>query len=228
VETLGIKYIINENQMKHINFLFKVPVLLIFVSTIFNACDPLDFCTEPRCQYSDVYAEIPVNFSGNLHPIIHIGDTIRLYMKIPDTLETNYGDLKFGTLWTNSFFGIRGAGVDEFAIGESINPHALNPTKIIKYGTMPNGYITWDYKTREYECIYVPSETGKYVIDAASSARIEMTATDDQSWLVNGILSFDCPKRYEQFNSWIPNGLTSDEYLQITQKKAWYCFEVVE
>jgi hypothetical protein len=213
--------------MKHIIYIFKLGAILIFMNIIFNACDPLDFCTEPRCQYSDVYADIPVTFSGNLHPIIHIGDTIRLYMKIPDTLESNYGKLVFGTLLYNSFFGIRTGGFDSLTHIGSIGRHYLDPI-LIKYSKMKVGSITWNYDTREYECLYIPTEKGKYVIDGSIAGRLEMTAIDGQSWLINPILSFDCPKRYEQFNSWIPDGLTSDEYLQLKQKKAWYCFEVVE
>jgi hypothetical protein len=148
-------------------------------------------------------------------------------MKIPDTLETNYGDLIFGTLLYNSFFGIRSSGFDSITPTAFVGSHNLDKI-LIKYSKMRDGSITWNYDTRVYECLYIPTSTGKYVIDGSIVGRLEMTATDGQSWLINPILSFDSPRRYEQYNSWFPDGLTSDEYLQLNQKKAWYNFEVVE
>ena len=94
--------------------------IFIFLSML-QSCDPERLCTEPKCAYSPVSTEIQGTLSGKLDSIIHIGDTIRFKMKIPDTMVTNYGNIAFGQLLENSFFGIHCTAVDSITSTGSIN-----------------------------------------------------------------------------------------------------------
>jgi hypothetical protein len=199
-----------------------------FLWIIVISCDPPRFCTEPKCMYSDVNVEIQGILSGKLDSIIHIGDTIRFYMKIPDTMITNYGNIVFGQLLQNSFFAINCGGGDTL-IGSGVgafngNVHIVNPI-LIKYGTMVNGVKTWNYTTREYECLFIPTEKGRNVINVYGG-RLEMTANDGRSWLVNPAIKLNCPKRYDQYLSWMDSSMRDEAYRITSQKIGWYCFEV--
>jgi len=201
--------------------------LFIFLSVL-QSCDPERFCTEPKCAYSPVSTEIQGTMSGKLDSIIHIGDTIRFYMKIPDTMVTNYGNIVFGRLLQNSFFGINCSGGDSLiGSGEGAfngTSHLVTPI-LIKYGTMSGGRKTWDYSTREYECLFIPTEKGRYIISIIGG-RIEMTANDGRSWLLNPAIKLNCAKRYDQYLSWMDSSMRPEAYSIISRKIGWYCFEV--
>jgi hypothetical protein len=200
-----------------------VASLFIFLS-ILQSCDPERFCTEPKCAYSPVSTEIQGTLSGKLDSIIHIGDTIRFKMKIPDTMVTNYGNIVFGRLLENSFFGIHCTAVDSITSTGSINASQI--TKVnIKSGTMVNGGKTWDYNTREFECLFIPNRKGKCILEL-TDGRMEMTANDGRSWLINPITSFNSPKRYDQYLSWVDSSMRDEAYSIVSQKKGWYWFEV--
>jgi hypothetical protein len=197
--------------------------LFIFLS-ILQSCDPERLCTEPKCAYSPVSTEIQGTLSGKLDSIIHIGDTIRFYMKIPDTMITNYGNIVFGRLLQNSFFGIHCTAVDSITSTGSINASQI--TKVnIKSGTMVNGGKTWDYTTREFECLFIPNRKGKCILEL-TDGRMEMTANDGRSWLINPITTFNSPKRYDQYLSWVDSSMRDEANSVISQKKGWYWFEV--
>jgi hypothetical protein len=200
-----------------------VAYIFIFLSML-QSCDPERLCTEPKCAYSPVSTEIQGTLSGKLDSIIHIGDTIRFKMKIPDTMITNYGNIVFGRLLENSFFGIHCTAVDSITSTGSINASQI--TKVnIKSGTMVNGGKTWDYTTREFECLFIPNRKGKCILEL-KDGRMEMTANDGRSWLINPITSFNSPKRYDQYLSWVDSSMRDEAYSVISQKKGWYWFEV--
>jgi len=199
-------------------------VSLFILLSVLQSCDPERFCTEPKCAYSPVSTEIQGTLSGKLDSIIHIGDTIRFYMKIPDTMITNYGNIVFGQLLQNSFFGIHCTAVDSITSTGSINASQI--TKVnIKSGTMVNGGKTWDYNTREFECLFIPNRKGKCILEL-TDGRMEMTANDGRSWLINPITTFNSPKRYDQYLSWVDSSMRDEAYSVIFQKKGWYWFEV--
>lgn len=200
-----------------------VAYIFIFLSML-QSCDPERLCTEPKCAYSPVSTEIQGTLSGKLDSIIHIGDTIRFYMKIPDTMITNYGNIAFGQLLENSFFGIHCTAVDSITSTGSINASQITKV-IIKSGTMVNGGKTWDYTTREFECLFIPNRKGKCILEL-KDGRMEMTANDGRSWLINSITSFNSPKRYDQYLSWVDSSMKDEAYSVISQKKGWYWFEV--
>ena len=145
-------------------------------------------------------------------------------MKIPDTMITNYGNIVFGRLLQNSFFGIHCTAVDSITSTGSINASQI--TKVnIKSGTMVNGGKTWDYNTREFECLFIPNRKVKCILEL-TDGRMEMTANDGRGWLINPITTFNSPRRYNQYISWVDSSMRDEAFNVITQKKGWYWFEV--
>jgi hypothetical protein len=199
---------------------------LLFGFFVLQSCDPERFCEEPKCMYSDVNTEIHSTLSGKLDSIIHIGDTIRFYMKIPDTIVTNYGNLAFGTLLTNSFFGFNIQSFD--SIGIDLNLYGnkkINPV-LVKNGEMPNGTITWNYATREFECLIIPSTLGKYIFNV-TTGRIEMKAIDNKSWLINPIITTNITNQHHDFYvSWFPPSYQNQANNEVRNLRFRYCFEV--
>jgi hypothetical protein len=53
-----------------------------------------------------------------------------------------------------------------------------------------------------------------------------MTANDGRSWLVNPAIKLNCPKRYNQYLSWMDSSMRAEAYRITSQKIGWYCFEV--
>jgi hypothetical protein len=90
------RLLFNEIYMKKL--LSIITIVLILAS-----CDPPRNCTKPSCLYSDAKTDLFFTLTGKTDSVIHIGDTIRLKCKLPDTLKTNYGDIIFGSLLGNSF-----------------------------------------------------------------------------------------------------------------------------
>jgi hypothetical protein len=192
-----------------------------------QSCDPQRFCTEPKCLYSDVSTEIQATLTGNLDSIIHIGDTLHFYMKIPDTMSTNYGNIVFGSLLQNSYFGYFCSGGDSIigsGEGAFTNTKQAIEKKIIYGGDTLSGKY-WNYNTREYECLFIPVLKGKYVFEIYGG-RIEMKANDNKSWLINPSINLNCPKRFSQYTSWMDTSMRANAYSIVSQKKGWYCFEV--
>jgi len=201
-------------------------VSLFILLSILQSCDPERFCTEPKCAYSPVSTEIQGTLSGKLDSIIHIGDTIRFYMKIPDTMVTNYGNIVFGNLLTNSFFGFNIQSFD--SIGNDLHLYGnkiINPL-LVKYDVMPGGTNTWNYATREFECLIIPSTVGKYIFNV-TTGRIEMKANDNKSWLINPIISPNIVNLHHDFYvSWYPPSYQSQADSEMRDLKYRYCFEV--
>ena len=186
-----------------------IVTLLIYVLA-FSACDPPRNCNEPKCMYSNVTAEFPVHLSGNLDSVINVGDTVRLYMRIPDTLVAYiagqyHGNIVVEKLFLNTFFSIVSGGFDSISPSQTIGRHPLDPIPI-KYSRMSSNHITWNLETKEYECVFVPKEPGKYSFDL-SSGRVELMEPNGKQWLVNPIFKWDKSTqsnvRFEQFLSWM-------------------------
>lgn len=209
----------------------KNKMVLIFCGLVLTlgvySCDPQRMCNEPKCMYSDVNTLIQGHFSGNLDSVIHIGDTIRFYMKIPDTMSTNYGNIVFGQLLKNSFFGITSGGCDTIkgsGVGAFYGLHDLSPV-YIKYSLTPSGRETWNYDNREFECLFIPKEKGRYLIQFIPG-RIEMKAKDGKEWLINPGIIIDAPKRFQQYLSWMDSSMRAEAYNGLIHKVGWYWFEV--
>jgi hypothetical protein len=204
---------------------FIIPITF-FIGIFFSSCDPERFCNEPECLYSDVNVIIEAKLSGKLDSIINIGDTIWLQVKIPDTMQTNYGEIVFSYLWQNSFFGIISSGGDT-VIGEStgafLNSKELPPISFLPYNDK-YGASKWDYPSRNFICFFVPTESGKYAIQLITG-RIEMTDNKGKDWQVNPIFKFNVPLRINQNLSWMDVSMRAEAELKLREMKNRYVFE---
>lgn len=200
-------------------------IVLVAGFTAIYSCDPPRECTDANCLYSDVGTTIEGKLTGNTNAVIHLGDTLQFSTKIPDTLTTNYGDIVFGQLRTNSFFGITLQSFDSI-----VNGHEMAGSKIYTltpdiYGTMPGGTKTWNYTTRKYHCTIVPQKKGKYILNILGG-RIEMTASNGKSWLINPSIIPVVDLHHSLYVSWFPTLNQSQASSEIEATSFMYCFEV--
>jgi len=195
-------------------------VTLLITVLAFNACDPPRNCNEPKCMYSNVTAEFPVHLSGNLDSVINVGDTVRLYMRIPDTLVAYiagqyHGNIVVEKLFLNTFFSIVSGGGDSL-IGEGqgawLGRRELNRINI-KYSTMASSHITWNLETKEFECLFIPKEPGKFIFQL-NDGRVELMEPNGKQWLINPVFVWDEEtkpyKRFEQYLSWMDESMRTE------------------
>lgn len=211
--------------MKKKFFLAITIMVLTTGLTALYSCDPPRECTDPQCLYSDVNTSVEGKLTGNTNALIHLGDTLQFSMKIPDTLSTNYGEIVFGRLHADSFFGITLQSFDSIVNGHEMAGSKIYTIKPDKYGTMPNGLKTWDYTTREYQCKIVPQKKGKYILNILGG-RIEMTASDGKSWLINPTIIPVVDLHHSLYVSWFPTLNQSQASSEIEATSFMYCFEV--
>jgi hypothetical protein len=206
--------------------LFTFFLYLTYITALYS-CDPERYCNSPKCLYSDVDLEIKAEFNNPNDSVFTIGDTIFMYMKIPDTMETNFGKITFGYLMQNSFFGIVCSGGDTLlgsGVGYFHNSIDFNEIPVIYGGDAFKGNH-WNYTNRDYKCYWVPKSKGKYYIELISG-RIEMTDNHNVGWLINPILKNKDQPRINQYLSWLSEEMRPEAYSIISQKNNWYCFEV--
>ncbi len=200
-------------------------IVLVAGFTAIYSCDPPRECTDANCLYSDVGTTIEGKLTGNTNAVIHLGDTLQFSMKIPDTLTTNYGYIVFGQLRTNSFFGITlqsfDSIVNDYEMAGSVI-HTLDPDV---YSTMPTGRKTWNYTTRQYHCSIIPKKKGKYILNILGG-RIEMTAADGKSWLINPAITPTTDLHHSTYVSWYPASYKAQAAMEIENNPYAYCFEV--
>jgi hypothetical protein len=202
-------------------------VSILILATFFTSCDPERFCNEPECLYSDVNVTIDAKLSGNLDSIINIGDTIWLQVKIPDTMQTNYGEIVFNYLWNDSFFGIN-SGAGDTLIGGT-NGNFLNNFEFRQESYLPyqenTGARKWDQNTRNFICYFVPKKKGKYLIFLINGI-INLTDQQNRNWKINANLKMDKKARITQYKNWAIEPVSNENINKLILNNNWYCFEV--
>jgi len=204
----------------------KQLISIFALSFLIVSCDPPRNCTQPNCLYSDAKTDLNFTLTGKTDSVIHIGDTIRLQCKLPDTLKTNYGDIVFGSLLGNSFFVIHSSS------GDSLNNGWINGTNIPKQFIVFENIANfnefapgWNRQTRNFECLFIPNKKGKCILDF-SSGKVNVSARDGKEWQINTIINLTNEKRYSQYLNWMPISQQAQSNTEVQQKKGWYCFEV--
>lgn len=176
-------------------------------------------------MYSDVGATIAGTISGATDSIIHVGDTVKVSIKIPDTLYTNYGAIAVkGFTAHNKTIGLSCGGADSI-IPEGAFLNSFFPPEIIKKGFKyrNSANANFDVNSRTLECWFMPDRKGKYVIEA-SNGLVDVRATNGQEWAVNIAIQLNQPKRYQQYLGWFePNVRASVHY---PEGMGFYWFEV--
>jgi|688.fasta_scaffold27308_2 hypothetical protein len=204
---------------------------ILTLTFLIASCDPPRNCTKPMCLYSDAKTDLYVTLTGNMDSVINVGDTIRLKFKLPDTLNTNYGNIVFGNMLGNSFFVIHASSGDSvIGSGEGawVNSEAI-PKQFIEFDNTSGNFNEngpgWNHQTRSFECLFIPNKKGKCVLDF-SSGKVNLKANDGEEWQINTIINLTNDKRYNQYLSWMTPSMQSEALSIVSQKKGWYCFEV--
>lgn len=207
----------------------KKLLVIIIPLVLFNicSCEPERYCNEPGCSYSDVNVTLEAKLRGNLDSIINVGDTVWLQVKIPDTMETNYGEIVFKYLWSNSFFGINSGGGDTLIGGT--NGNFLNNFEFSQQSYIPlldnTGASKWDQTTRNFICYFAPQRSGKYLIFLINGI-INMTDQQNRNWRINANLKMDKKGRINQYKNWAIEPVSNENINKLILNNNWYCFEV--
>lgn len=195
-------------------------ILLLFL----NSCEPETLCTEPKCKYSDVNYNLEASISGKMDSIINIGDTIYIRLKICDTMKTNYGEISFGSISSESFFTIEADCFDTITNNGAIN---LSPLEIkpIKFHSQNFRVFCWDITTREFECLIIPAKKGKCYLQI-NGGKVIMNDINNKQWAINPIIYTNQTKRINQYLGWMSESMRPEAEAKLRQINSWYCFEV--
>lgn len=210
-------------------YLLLIPIILLLYGF---SCGPRR-CNEPKCLYTNVTTVLPVTLSGNTDSIIAIGDTLRVLVKLPDTLQTNgFGNLQIQSILDKNTFDITLGGGDSI-VGTALlhtydyphTPILINPIFIQQDGNT-NFRGSFDRNTKAFECLFIPERRGKYVLKV-TYGRLDFKDKNDKEWSVN--LQFQMPeekRRYSQYINWLDNSYQSEASQLIHRDKEMYWFEV--
>ena len=196
------------------------------------SCRQEKFCTEPRCQSSDVSTRLKATLSGATGKYVKLGDTLQLYMKIPDTLKTNYGNIVVRSV-EQARFGIEQGCFDSLTTTGSINTsRCRNIPTYIKGGQSNYNIPNLNNPTRELLALYIPQVKAKYYMKIGVINRMEMTATDGRRWLINFSVDVVVPDRHHDlYVSWTPESQKAEmrQILDDYEKNGlcWYAFQAI-
>ena len=128
----------------------------IVLVTLFESCEPTGVCSNPKCIESPILLKLKADLSDS-SPTFHVGDTLRLSFKIPDTLNTNEGRFYLGSV-DNLEFPISYYSSNSF--GDSTKTPEL-PSIVVSKGTeVRNNRIFKLKDNRELELLFVlPKKT---------------------------------------------------------------------
>jgi len=129
------------------------------------SCGPPMNCIEEDCSESPMNFHMKATISDT-SSILNLGDTLKMYIPIPSTLETNYGDYEVEAI--NS----RKSG---FFVGFVFLDSVIENGRYVASFPIDDIYFLIDgrYKKREYkfdsyrkmaEVHFIPSKKGKYYI----------------------------------------------------------------
>jgi len=179
-----------------------IPIIAIIL--FLNSCLPE--CSKPKCMYTDVYPDSPIiaNLSGNFDSVINVGDTFKISIKIPDTINTNYGLLKLKSVNSGSFHFIKYTGTSTY--WDSLTGDDLRLKLVVLKGLGPTPqqnfqHMGWD-ASGNYEALFIPTKKGKYHLHLRGSGT-EIVTIDDEEWRINLNIQFqkDRPFRVEQYRN---------------------------
>ena len=186
-------------------------LLFIGIAFLCVSCDPFTECTDPKCGTSPA----TFKFKGNLNDtnkVLHLGDTLKMRLKIPDTLSTNIGQYSVSSVQ----YGY--VAVDYYRIDTIIDKSTGKITTerfSIKKGKLAaqSSAVEFDYISKEIELHFIPTEKGKYYIQfSPQSSRLEFTDKSGKKLFVMMNTSLDVKDTHiELYLSWIGDVNTRNE-----------------
>lgn len=205
--------------------LFCLNVSLIFIT---QACEPNRDCTDPRCISSSISLKLKARLSDTAS-VFRVGDTLKMYLKIPDTLNTSEGAFYLKSIQKLELV------IDYYAnsaFGDSTKSPDLPPIIVSKGTNAQNNRIFRpSYDNKDLELLFVFPKKNKYAISISSqSARLEMTDKSGIKYLIMLNVGFDVKDGHKNlYLSWLPYNKTQAEenfkYLD-TNGFGYFCFRV--
>lgn len=88
----------------------KILFLVLLGCIIIQSCEPPRDCTDPKCAYSPILVKLKANLSDT-NTVLHVGDTLKMHLRIPDTLATNQGTFDLASV-QQAWFGLQYYRID--------------------------------------------------------------------------------------------------------------------
>ena len=205
--------------------LFYLNVSFIF---IIQSCEPNRDCTDPKCISSSISLKLKARLSDTAS-IFHLGDTLKMHLKIPDTLNTNEGVFYLKSIQKLELV------IDYYAnsaFGDSTKKPDLPPITVSKGNEVQSNRIfRLSNDNKELELLFIFSKKNKYAINISSqSARLEITDKSDTKYLIMLNVGFDVKDGHKNlYLSWLPyNKNQAEENFRYLDSEGfgYYCFKV--
>ena len=177
-------------------------MLCIGILTLYS-CDPPVDCTAIKCLNSPIAANLKADFNDT-SSVFHVGDILRLRLRVPDTLSTNQGTSYISSIQNTSL------DIDYYRVDTIItqsNAKIMDDTFQIKKGkyASQSTAIEFDYSTKEIELHFILNKKGKFYIQVGEqSRRMECTLKDGSKILIMVNVGFNVTDSHHSlFLSWI-------------------------
>lgn len=205
---------------------YLISGLLIFLIV---SCDPPRRCNEPKCLYTNINTTIKGTFSDT-NSILNVNDTLFLTIEIPQTLNTNLGELTVHSMLNNGFFALDHNSFDSLTLQDFyINNQTVQVVYIDYDKTVNTPYreSSFDLNTRRFKCGFILNRIGKYKINTGQ-CRLDFKDREGKEWSTNVLIELDAPKRWNQFASWCSPDVVAKAYeeIYVAAKERCYWFEV--
>jgi hypothetical protein len=204
-------------------------ILLCLVFAFFNACEPSRReCTDPTCLSSPISVNLKAKLSDSASTF-RVGDTLKLNLKIPDTLSTNQGNFNVGSVQNVELFI---SYLSSKTFGDSTTVPELPPIIVSKGSVLSNGGRIFRFKdNRELELLFVfPKKSNYYIAVSPQPQRLEITDKNGAKYLLMLNVGFDVKDGHKNlYLSWLSYGKNQAEqtFRDLDQNGfGYFCFKV--
>jgi hypothetical protein len=198
---------------------------------ILQACDPPVDCTDPKCLNSPVLTKLKATLSDT-NAVLHVGDTLKMRLRVPDTLETNQGTF-FITAMKYSSLAFHYYKVDTLiSKSEGIIENANFLIRKGKFAVQSTA-VEFDYPTKELAVDFLFPQKGYYYIQMTpQSHRLGVTEKSGKESLMMFNTDFEVNDSHQYL--YLSRIGTLADRIEMQAKFAelkergfgWYCFKV--
>jgi hypothetical protein len=182
----------------------KILFLFLIGLIVVHACEPPRECTDPKCGSSSIFVNLKATLSDT-NKVLHIGDTLKMTVRIPDTLATNEGTLYVGSIQEASI------GLDYARVDTIINDSTFrisNESFLIRKGQSASGsnkFIDFGNNFRDLELHFVLTKKGHFYIQVSpQSMRLSITEKDGKKYLIMFNTGFNVKDSHlDLYLSWV-------------------------
>ena len=178
--------------------------VIFFIGMLFlQSCEPPVDCTDPKCANSPIEAKLKANLSDT-NSIFRVGDTLKMRLRVPDTLITNQSTYYLESIRNTSI------DLDYYRVDTIItqtNARIIDDSFQIKKGKYApqSTVVEFDYASKEIELHFLLNKKGKFYVQIGEqSRRMECTLKNGNKLLVMINVGFNVSDSHHSlFLSWI-------------------------